>query len=363
MTATTQRDEPIGVDPSAAAVATPAPPPSLGSTTDPSSAKPRRPYRPGSLEIFGLILAAGLILRGPLEHLLTPGAAQTWTTIFVAVCVQATPFLVLGVVVSGAIAAYVPASFFTRVLPKRAVLAVPVAGVCGIALPGCECGSVPIANRLMDRGVRPSAALAFLLSAPAINPIVLVATAVAFQADTRMAWARLAAGLLTAVVVGLIWEGIGKPEWLRPMTARIPEPRGTRSRAVVFLETIRGDFTQAAGFLVIGAAAAATLNVVVPREKMTAIGSSLPLSILLMGLLAFILAICSEADAFVAASFTPIPMVAKLVFLTVGPAVDVKLVAMQTGTFGRRFAMRFAPLTFAVAMIIGTGVGLSVWGV
>ena len=189
------------------------------------------------------------------------------------------------------------------------MLAVPVAGACGIALPGCECGSVPIANRLMDRGVRPSAALAFLLSAPAINPIVLVATAVAFQSDTRMVWARLAAGLLTAVVVGLIWERIGKPEWMRPTAARIPEPRGGRSRAVVFLETIRGDFTQAAGFLVIGAAAAATLNVVVPREKMTAIGSSLALSIILMALLAFILAICSEADAFVAASFTPIPMV------------------------------------------------------
>lgn len=356
MTATTQRDEPArGLGTDRADALDPAP------SAVPSSTR-RRPYRPGSLEIFGLILATGLVLRGPLEHLLTPGAAQTWTTIFVAVCVQATPFLVLGVVVSGAIAAYVPASFFTRVLPDRAVLAVPVAGACGIALPGCECGSVPIANRLMDRGVRPSAALAFLLSAPAINPIVLVATAVAFQADTRMAWARLAAGLLTAVVVGLIWEAIGKPGWLRPMTARIPEPRGTRSRAVVFLETIRGDFTQAAGFLVIGAAAAATLNVVVPREKMTAIGSSLMLSILLMGLLAFILAICSEADAFVAASFTPIPMVAKLVFLTVGPAVDVKLVAMQTGTFGRRFATRFAPLTFAVAMVVGTGVGLAVWG-
>ncbi len=323
----------------------------------------RRRYRPGSAAVFVLVLATGLVLRGPLEHLLSPGGAQTWTTIFAAVCVQAAPFLVLGVVLSGVIAAYVPASFFTRVLPRRAVLAIPAAGVCGIILPGCECGSVPVANRLMDRGVRPSAALAFLLSAPAINPIVLVATAVAFQADVRMAWARLAAGLLTAVVVGLIWERVGKPEWLRPMTARIPEPRGGRSRAVVFLETVRGDFTQAAGFLVIGAAAAASLNIVVPREKMTSIGSSLVLSIILMGLLAFILAICSEADAFVAASFTPIPMIAKLVFLTVGPAVDVKLFAMQAGTFGRRFAFRFAPLTFVVAIAVGTGVGLLFWGV
>ena len=79
---------------------------------------------------------------------------------------------------------------------------------------------------------------------------------------------------------------------------------------------------------------------------------------MLMAVLAFMLALCSEADAFVAASFTTIPMVGKLVFLTVGPAVDVKLVAMQTGTFGRRFAMRFAPLTFVVAVVVGGGVGL-----
>jgi uncharacterized protein len=36
--------------------------------------------------------------------------------------------------------------------------------------------------------------------------------------------------------------------------------------------------------------------------------------------------------------------------LVVGPAVDLKLIAMQSGVFGRRFAARFAPLTFAVAV-------------
>ena len=81
-----------------------------------------------------------------------------------------------------------------------------------------------------------------------------------------------------------------------------------------------------------------------------------------MALLAVVLALCSEADAFVAASFSTIPLVGKLVFLAVGPAVDVKLAAMQAGVFGRRFAVRFAPLTFAVAVLVGTAVGLAFWG-
>ena len=320
----------------------------------------RRRYRPGSLEIFALILLIAVLLRSQLASLLTKVLPSGWSTVFVAICVQATPFLVLGVLVSGAIAAFVPASFFQRVMPERAVFAVPLAGVCGIALPGCECGSVPIANRLMDRGVRPSAALAFLLSAPAINPIVLVATAVAFQNEHKMVWARLVGGLVTAVVVGLIWEKLGRPAWMKPRLREHAEGEDTGLK--MFLPTMRGDFTQAAGFLVIGAAAAATLNTVVPRTFMQHVGGSVLLSILTMGLLAFFLALCSESDAFVAASFSTIPVVGKLVFLTVGPAVDIKLFAMQSGTFGRKFAVRFAPVTFVVAIVVGVGTGLLFFG-
>ncbi len=329
-------------------------------TSTPTVAAKKRRYRPGSLELFGAILLIAILLRGPLESLLGQPVLQSWATVFIAICVQATPFLVLGVVVSGAIAAFVPASWFSKVLPSQPMLAVPVATACGAALPGCECGSVPISNRLIDRGVRPSASLAFMLSAPAINPIVLVATAVAFAGTPSMVWARLIAGLLTALVVGWLWERIGRPEWMRPKApvALESDQRGWR----LFLSTILGDFTQAAGFLVIGAAAAATFKTIVPAHIMEGIGSSLLLSILLMAVLAFILALCSEADAFVAASFSTIPLVGKLVFLTVGPAVDVKLFAMQAGIFGRRFAVRFAPLTFGVAILVGTTVGLIFWG-
>ena len=125
---------------------------------------------------------------------------------------------------------------------------------------------------------------------------------------------------------------------------------------------MRGDFTQVAGFLVLGGGVAATFKVLVSQNWMTNIGSSLFLSVLMMALLAYMLALCSEADAFVAASFTTIPVIGKLVFLTVGPAVDVKLTALQTGTFGRRFAVRFAPLTFVVAICVGVGVGIAFWG-
>ena len=81
------------------------------------------------------------------------------------------------------------------------------------------------------------------------------------------------------------------------------------------------------------------------------------LAILAMALLAVILSICSEADAFVASSFTQFSLTAKLTFLVVGPMVDIKLISLQAGTFGRGFATRFAPTTFVLAIVMSILVG------
>jgi uncharacterized membrane protein YraQ (UPF0718 family) len=40
-----------------------------------------------------------------------------------------------------------------------------------------------------------------------------------------------------------------------------------------------------------------------------------------------------------------------LAFLVVGPMIDLKLFAMQAGTFGRGFALRFGPATFVLAVL------------
>ena len=85
---------------------------------------------------------------------------RLWSTLFVSVCVQALPFLVLGVVLSGMIAAFVSPQLVERVVPKRSIFAVPAAGVAGIALPGCECGSVPIAGSLISAGTPPAGGVA-----------------------------------------------------------------------------------------------------------------------------------------------------------------------------------------------------------
>ncbi|MFI6013638.1 permease [Streptomyces sp. NPDC051243] len=315
---------------------------------------------PGWPRHWPLLLLGAAVVPGAVLYLVGRSAElpaiQAWRTVALSVVVQAVPFLLLGTAMSGAINAFVPASVFTRLLPKRPALAVPVAGAAGVVLPGCECASVPVANSLIGRGVTPAAAFAFLLSAPAVNPIVLTATAVAFPGRPEMVLARLLASLLAAAAMGWLWLWLGKEEWLRPAVRHTGHQPG-RSRWAEFRSGFQHDFLHAGGFLVVGALAAATFNVAVPPSVVATFADSAWMSVLFLAALAILLAVCSEADAFVAASLSGFSPVARLTFMVVGPMVDVKLIALQAGTFGRAFAVRFSAATAVVAIVCSVLIG------
>ncbi|MGY1499427.1 permease [Streptomyces sp. QTS52] len=308
----------------------------------------------GGVALIAIVTVASVLGPTVALDLYTPAVAAWWT-VFTAVVVQGVPFLLLGTVVSAAIGAFVPERVFTRLLPRNQALAVPIAGVAGIVLPGCECASVPVAGSLMRRGVAPAAALAFLLSAPAINPVVLVATSIAFPGQPKMVLGRLVASLATAVVMGWLWARFGREQWLRKPTpgSGTSTPSGWRG----FLAGLQHDFLHAGGFLVLGAGAAATFNIVVPRSVLDVFTGSAWLSVLLLAVLAVVLCVCSEADAFVAASLSGFSPTARLAFMVVGPMVDLKLIALQAGTFGRSFAVRFSSVTWVVAVTSSVVVG------
>jgi uncharacterized membrane protein YraQ (UPF0718 family) len=346
-----QAIQPEHIDWASAPVGTPASVPPL---------VPRRRLegRLGSVEVLAALLILLAVLRNQVALLFSGARLQTWTTVFVSVVVQAVPFLVFGVVLSGVIAVFVPRSFWAKALPRHPALAVPVAGLAGVVLPGCECGSVPVAGALMRRGVAPAAALAFLLAAPAINPIVLIATAIAFPHQPEMVVARGVASLAVAIVIGLLWLRLGRADWIR-LPHRPDLDDTAKGRA--FWAACRHDLMHAGGFLVLGAAAAATINVLVPQTWLQGLARDPVLSVFALATLAVLLSICSEADAFVAASLAQFSLTSRLVFLVVGPMVDLKLISMQSGVFGRRFASRFAPATFVTAIVVGVGVAAVTW--
>ena len=89
-------------------------------------------------------------------------------------------------------------------------------------------------------------------------------------------------------------------------------------------------------FLIIGSLFSALMGMLVPNTKVAELSQGYPLaSIGLMMALAVMLCLCSEADAFVAASVSTLPA-AKLAFLVLGPMLDFKLYIMYTRVFRPR---------------------------
>jgi uncharacterized protein len=308
--------------------------------------------RLGSVEVLTLAVLAALLARGWLVGLFSTDRSLALVTVTVSIIMPALPFLVLGTVLSAAITTFVPARFLDRALSRPPAAAVPVAGLAATILPVGEYGSVPASAALVRRGRAPSAALAFLVASPALSPVVLIATAVAFPGQPMMVGARYLASAVTAVVLGWLWLRLGRPLWLAPQRSAEPD-RGWPA----FWACCRHDIAQAGGFLVMGALAVAALTVTVPPGVLNAIAHQPFFSVLALALLAVLLCVCAGADAFVAASLSQFSLTARLAFLTVGSAVNLKRFALQVGAFGPQFAARFAPATFGAAILFAVLVG------
>ncbi|MGZ4152210.1 MAG: permease [Actinomycetota bacterium] len=301
-------------------------------------------------------ILALLGLLAVLTRLLDPERVawvQTFFVIFGSLLIQALPFVLIGALASAAIEVFVPISTLERLAELPRPLQLPAAGLAGIAFPICECGSVPVARRLAAKGLAPSAAVTFMLAAPVVNPVVIASTFVAFRSRSTlwtMVLGRFGIGLLVAIAVGWVIGDRSKDELLRPraddeplepLELGAPEPRWKS-----FFVHLGNDFLFMGRFLLLGATLAAFVQTFLPASVIDGVARIPVVSLVVMMGLAFVLSLCSESDAFIAASFTPFGPAAQLAFLVFGPMVDFKLSALYMGTFRRGF---FRTLLIAVA--------------
>ena len=288
----------------------------------------------------------------------------TFGVVFVSIVVEALPFILIGAVASALIAVFVPARAFARIRRLPRPLQVPAAAAAGFAMPVCECGSVPVARRLILRGLNPQAGIAFMLAAPILNPIVLASTWVAYGAAgsaLEMTVARAALGLAVAVAAGWALGRCGSADLLRPRPEDAADERREGPRGEAFVEHVANDFLFMARFLVLGAAIAAALQTALPQDLLSGVAGAPVIGALALMGMAVVLSLCSEADAFVAVSFTAFPLGSQLAFLVLGPVVDAKLAALYGATFRRRFVLRLlvivVPIALAGALVFDEVVG------
>ena len=278
---------------------------------------------------------------------------------FSAVLWEAMPFIVLGAVVAGILEEYLPQEALTKFLPKAVVPAVMIGALLGLVFPMCECGIVVVMRRLLRKGLPLSCCIAYMLAGPVINGVVIFSTAVAFVPHgigPEVVGLRIGLAFVVAVVTALVVHG----QWVKygtnlltavaappkktalglPMTTETapPSPRQPFAKRLGNISaTALHDFVDITVFLILGAVLAALAKQYITADQIEQLSTGEPLiAIPAMMLMAVLMCLCSEADAFVAASFTNMHISAKLAFLVLGPMLDLKLLLMYTRVFRPR---------------------------
>lgn len=288
-----------------------------------------------------------------------------FSTIAVSIFIEAMPFLAIGALLSAVIEVYVPTDKLMRFVPEGVGRSIALGVGAGFVLPTCECGVVPIARRLMHKGVPAHMAISYMLAAPIINPVVLISTYIAFRYSLTMLLGRILISAVVAAAIGFYTsraskvltaganheaEGGDDHSHDHSVMAASGKLRSTLVHAA-------NEFIDMGKFLILGSLVAAFFKTLMPAEVMAFFSANLLMSICGMMLLAILLSICSEADAFVAASFITFPSASQMAFVTIGPMVDLKLIGMYAATFQPRMvaALIIGPtlLILGLSLIFG----------
>lgn len=297
-------------------------------------------------------------------------------TIFLSMIMEAIPFVLLGVLISGIIQSFITERWIARIMPRNRFLASLFGCSVGILFPSCECGIVPITRRLLNKGVPLNAGIAFMLTGPIVNPIVLFSTFIAFGNDWRIVAIRAGMAFAVALVVSMSVAILFPALPLRvtdskqQVAAALEEQPITSSPIRVPIVSRLGsvlthaieEFFSVGKYLVLGAFIAACMQTFIPTSSLLSLGSNPVMASLVMMGLAFVMSLCSEADAFIASSFrSTFSMGALSAFLVFGPMIDIKNTLMLLGSFRGKFVVVLIALvtitTLLASLIVGRLVG------
>ena len=280
---------------------------------------------------------------------------------FLSVLLEGVPFILIGTLLSGIIDEFLPSRVMVRLLPRNTFLGICLSGAMGLVFPMCECGVVPVIRRLINKGLPVSNAIAYMLAAPIVNPIVILSTYAAFRGQNagEFTMLRVGVGYLVSVIVASAVHHLPLSAVLRRgILSEGSAPHGVFSthdlstRVGSALRVAVTDFLDVMVFFVLGVAVSALFSTAVNQELIMPLALNDWIATASMMVLAAILSLCSTSDAFIAATFIAFPGVAKLAFLVFGPMFDLKLLFIYSAVFRKRFVAGLAAGLFILIGLI-----------
>ncbi len=318
-----------------------------------------------------------------------------------ALSLEASPWLVLGLVIGGLMKSLIPTAFLQRHLSGSGLPSIVKAALLGAPLPLCSCGVIPAALGLRRAGASKPATVSFLVSTPETG-IDSVSISYALLGPF-MAIVRPIAAITSAITAGLL---VGRSEDNAPVSAIASDAEtsccsskeevveeasccSTESVAIKKEEDLSGVkelgsccpsssneepkpvgimkkswdgivysftdlFDKVLFWLVIGLVFAALVKTFIPVTFLAEWGSGLP-AMLIMLVVGIPMYVCATASTPIAAGLLLAgvsPGVA-MVYLMAGPATNISTLGVIGKELGRRSLIAYLTGVSVVALLTG----------
>ena len=287
---------------------------------------------------------------------------ENFATYFISITLEAAPFMIIGAFVAALIEILVPNDTLPRLFGKLGFLGIPAVILVSPIFPICECGVIIIGRKLLQKGMPLPHVISYLLAAPILNPVVLGGTYIAFYQDYFYPMLRGLGGVSVALMAGIFFLFIRRDWALKQGISDFSKqsdhthnheggccdeeskqnPTGFLSKIEHLFVHVRRDFLEMGIYFLFGVFLASTMKTFIGNEQLSLLGDGPFTGPATMMFMAFVMSLCSEADAFLAASFVEFDMFSQMGFLVLGPMLDIKLLVMYRSIFTTRFIMLLA---------------------
>lgn len=295
---------------------------------------------------------------------------ESWMWSYLGIIVEALPFLLIGAVLSAVIQIYLSDDLIKKIISKNSIIAYFIAAISGILFPVCECAIVPITRSLIKKGLPVGIGVTFMLAVPIVNPVVIMSTYYAFPDNINIAIYRTIAGVIGALIVGMIIgfiydkknstdivKGYDTGDYCDCCTFSNNYYISLKGKIKNLVLNASNEFLNISIYFILGAFISSIFVVFFQDSLINNITSGKVIGVIIMMGLGFVLSLCSEADAFIAKGFMDNFGIAGVIaFLILGPMMDLKNLVISFGFFKKKFVIELVLIIFIVVFGISLAI-------
>ena len=274
-----------------------------------------------------------------------------------SLCVQMSPYLLVGMFVSGFISIYVDSRLILKHIGSKDILSILKSTIFGIPIPLCSCGVIPVAATLRESGASKGSTVSFLVSTPqtGLDSIFLTYG----MLGPVFALFRPLAAFISGIISGLIVNNFDD-EKHHHLSSIVQSKNNNKTLISRLMFGIRYGFITLPADIVVplfqGLLIAATIAIFVPPDFIAQYFSSSSYVIYIMMLAVSLpIYVCATASIPIAVSLMVkgVSAGAVFVFLMAGPATNASSITVVKNILGEKTMYLYLILISFTAVLFG----------